>query len=272
MLEKRERFVRLSVREGRREPRQPASGIPGCLVSSIRSWMNDGLRTEDSLNRLSRLLDLSSGEYVWYEVAEGLTAAVADGVPEALDIVDALLFLGHDPEALDEMLWDVEHEYTVHTDRKRLVLRVDDSAWAALAVAVSAENEASDALEQAWAYQYGRNGQDASKVWDLCTRAVESVLKPLVSPNDSKATLGKMIQALEDAPHKWEFALPTRERKGALITGMTSFISALRIVGYNPSRHGGSSDKVQLAESAVVLHQAVAIVCWLNQGALRVSE
>lgn len=231
-----------------------------------------GRQGEARLRRLCRLLQIDFSGSRLEEQAHTLVLCMCGQDDEALDIIDALLFLGHRPEELDEMLWDVEHEYTVHTDRKRLVLRVDDSAWAALAVAVSAENEASNALEQAWACQYGRSGQDASKVWDLCTQAVESVLKPLVSPNDSKATLGKMIQALEDAPRKWEFALPTRERKGALITGVDSFISALRIVGYNPSRHGGSSDKVQLAESAVVLHQAVAIVCWLNQGALRVSE
>lgn len=190
------------------------------------------------VRKLGRLLDIDTVEYDPEGHAYTLVEAIGGDEQQAFDIIDALLFIGHSPEELDEMLWDVEHEYTVHTDGKRLVLSVDDSAWAALAVAVSAENEASDALEQAWAYQYGRNGQDAGKVWDLCTQAVESVLKPLVSPNGSKATLGKMIQALEDALHKWEFALPTRERKGALITGMDSFISALRIVGYNPSRHG----------------------------------
>jgi hypothetical protein len=36
---------------------------------------------------------------------------------------------------------------------------------------------------------------------------VEAAAKPVVTPNDDLATLGKMIRAIEGAPGKWTFVL-----------------------------------------------------------------
>jgi hypothetical protein len=48
---------------------------------------------------------------------------------------------------------------------------------------------------------------DPSGAYREAVRGVEAAAKPVVTPNDDLATLGKMIRAIEGAPGKWTFVL-----------------------------------------------------------------
>lgn len=61
-------------------------------------------------------------------------------------------------------------------------------------------------LEVAWSKLVGRN-PDPSTAYRESVRAVESAAKPTVTPNDSTATLGKIIRAIRDKPEKWHVML-----------------------------------------------------------------
>lgn len=61
-------------------------------------------------------------------------------------------------------------------------------------------------LRIAWSKIMGRD-PDPTGAYREAVRAVEVAAKPVVSPNDSIPTLGKMIQALDDKPEKWETVL-----------------------------------------------------------------
>lgn len=239
---------------------------------SVHEWIEKGLYRppygildQSRLRKIERLLFSSSFEdkNEDEELVRRLLATLKNNPEIAFDVLDALLFLGHDPEGLDEILWDLDHEYTVHSDGNKLVLRVDDTAWAAYATAVNEGDEAAKHLELAWEKQYSRKDNNPDGAWEESTKAVEALLKPIVSPSDARATLGKMIGALRDKPEKWETSIPG---------GIPAFVNALNIVKYNPGRHGGAGAVATLGQSVIVLHQAIAIVNWLRQDSLRMIE
>lgn len=274
MNEERERFVPLSIREGKREPFKPVEGIPGFLWPSIKYWLDGYLQPSGywqtkRIHALGRALQFVVPARTDWDFLEALDLECKVNEEFCLDVVDALLFLGHDPDTLDQYLWDVGHVYTVHTDRKRLVKRIDDTVWASYEQAVKPGDQAARLLESAWAKQYSRD-QDPNGAADDATAAVEALLRPVVAPNDEKATFGRMISAIEDAPDKWECAIPDRNWKGQTLTGTDTFLNALKTVLYRPNRHGGGTrDGYTVEQSSTVVLQAVTIVGWLRQNAFR---
>jgi len=61
-------------------------------------------------------------------------------------------------------------------------------------------------LSRAWERLVGRQ-PDPSTAYREAIRAIEVVAKPVVTPHDENATLGKVIRALRDKPEKWETVL-----------------------------------------------------------------
>lgn len=61
-------------------------------------------------------------------------------------------------------------------------------------------------LLRAWSKLAGR-GPEPTNAYREAVRAIECVAKPIVTPDDAKATLGKIVPAMRDAPTKWTFTL-----------------------------------------------------------------
>ena len=81
----------------------------------------------------------------------------------------------------------------------------------------SSSERAADHLGAAWRQLAGRD-PNPDMAYFQAVLAVEAAAKPIVSPKDSNATLGKMRAAIRDAPSKWEFALGEPEDVIALIS------------------------------------------------------
>ena len=116
-----------------------------------------------------------------------------------------------------------------------------------------------------------------SDAWGKAIKAIETLLKPIVSPSDNKATLGKMISTLRQSPDKWECKLPDREYKANGKTkvkpGIEVFIDALATIGYQPDRHGSDQPQdVDEATARSVLFLATTVVGWLRDGTLRTID
>jgi hypothetical protein len=273
MSQNRERFVPLSIREGKREPFKPTTGMPGYLWLSVKPWIKNYLLTsagyfqaEHVTNVVRALrLDTPSDEVNW-DLYEALFVELKLSSEKVLDVIDALLFLGYGVDEMDRFLWDVDHEYTVHTDKQRLVKKIDDTVWASYEMAVSPGDHAAHLLESAWAKQFSRD-RDPAGAWDDSTAAVEALLRPIVSPRDEAATIGKMIQAIQDAPHAWYCRIPDRDWHGVPVGGVAFFVNALCNLMYRPDRHGTahSSSEVTVEQSGMVVLQAVTVVGWLRQ-------
>jgi hypothetical protein len=109
-------------------------------------------------------------------------------------------------------------------------------------------------LVSAWNRVAGRD-PEPSTAYREAIRAVESVAKPIVLPDDRLATLGKMIRAMEDKPEKWTVTLGTADDVRRLM--QTLWTGQL-------DRHGTDDENAPLNVSAeeadVAVHTALVLV------------
>ncbi|NLT04715.1 MAG: hypothetical protein GXY03_00240 [Solirubrobacterales bacterium] len=121
-------------------------------------------------------------------------------------------------------------------------------------------------LRKAWARLYGRQ-PDPQTAYLEAVRAVECAAKPVVTPNDSDATLGKMIRAMADAPAKWSFAL-----------GETDDVAAMARLIWNRRfpRHGTDDESepisVPMERAEPAVHVAVMLCQFFVSGAVRRAD
>lgn len=130
---------------------------------------------------------------------------------------------------------------------------------------MATSGDAGRRLSAAWHAAFGQS-PNPSLAYSLAIKAVEDAAKPVVAPNDSVATLGKMIGVVRDRrgwslPFAREDAnVPTKE----VVLGMMRALWAGQA-----DRHGGNPDPAlvitqEAAEAAVLL--AVPLVHWFATG------
>lgn len=265
-------WVPLTVRMGLREPFKPTTGVPDFMWNGLESWFEevlDGYGVFDAgLSPLEVGLKLRVAVSNTLDARFELIEAFREDENLALDAVDLLLSLGASADGLRELLCSVDHELTVDADSHRLVTRVSPSTHAMYQSAITEEDHVSALLASAWAKTMSRDS-DPSGAWTDATKAVEELLTPIVSPRDSKATIGKMARAIRDAPHKWRCSLHVADGRDPVL----AFEQALELVGFAPDRHGGNgSTGVDPLTSRTVVLQAITICDWLRSGVLRQVE
>jgi len=120
-------------------------------------------------------------------------------------------------------------------------------------------------LVDAWKKLAGRHA-DPSAAWKEAVRAVEAVAKPVVMPNDQKATLGKMITAIEEKPSKWSFVLGQPED----VAAMCKLIWKSQF-----DRHGTDDESVplnaSLEEADAAVHTAITLVRYFAGGLFKLA-
>ena len=195
----------------------------------------------------------------------------------ALDVMDWLLGhgCGH-AQSLEHILKSAGHVLRVSPDGNRLVERIDPALWDEYEQVTQLDDQASQYMQEAWALAFGRE-PNLSDAWGKAIKAIETLLKPIVSPKNNKATIGSMTSELRQAPDKWECKLPDRDYKANGETnvkpGIEVFIDALATIGYQPDRHGSDQPQdVDEATARSVLFLATTVVGWLRYGALVLAD
>lgn len=266
----------MSVRAGLREPFGVTVGFPsylrGIVVDLIEAAIYDlGVESMSSAELIADKIALKlrldpggNGRGV-----AGVLRQASDDARTCLDVIDLLVRSSPDfASNVEDLLADANHEYRVDFGNKCLVQRVDDAEWQVYEEARRPGDRAAELIQEAWLASYGRPAdRNPSIAWGQATKAVEEVLKPIVTPSDRLAQIGKMIPALRDCPGKWKCGLPGDAKSGA--SGLDQFVSALTVVGYAPGRHGGDDRKgpTEVTARAVVL-QAAVILAWIGDGVL----
>lgn len=276
-------WVPLSVRTGARQPFAPVEGVPGFLWNYLRNWIKDAIRDDaqtgidiDLTLRLNAQRFINGYPTVGDAVAAALEKPLRNQVA-LLDVIDWLLHRGKgSAETLERLLATAGHVLRVSPDGDGLVQRLDPSAWALYQHATRPQDAASDHMHEAWTLTFGQHPKPGQG-WGEAVKAVECLLKPVVSPNDSKATLGKMTAAIRNGHDKWTCALPSRDLKvnghQTVKPGLEVLTDCLATIGYQPGRHGGD-DTGQVeqvtAESMVLL--ATTVLGWLRNGVLSLAD
>jgi hypothetical protein len=142
-----------------------------------------------------------------------------------------------------------------------LVRRVDPTAAAAFEQAVKPQDAASEELKEAWSKAYGRD-PDASDAWDHANKAVEAILRGIISPSNTSATLGTLIRDLRNGAHKFDFVLTND------LGGVQTLLAMLQLMWPNPDRHGDLQVRhtPSLEEARAVVQLAVTVVQWGRDG------
>jgi hypothetical protein len=144
-----------------------------------------------------------------------------------------------------------------------LELRVDPTAMEAFTVATATQDSASDQLGLAWTSAYGRNA-DPSDAWDHAIKAVEATLIDVVVPNQTKPTLGHVVQHLRTQGHLWKLLLPGPNADYSV----APLVAMLDLIWPNPDRHGNSQPPrtPTREEAQAVVQLAVTVVQWARDG------
>ncbi|WP_136313639.1 hypothetical protein [Actinomyces procaprae] len=271
------RTVPLSQRRGRRFAFAPVTGVPHFLRPGIEDWIETKANEDwDTTVRLGLELRLNVLHYVDYEAGDAVLSALNEpsrNDDDWLDVVD--WFLHEYPETdgtLANLLALAGHELMVAPTGDCLMERIDPTAASMYELVTSPDDKASALMRDAWALTFGRNPRP-NDGWGQAIKAIETLLKPIVEPTNTKATLGSMTAALRAAPSKWTCALPDRvfKENGEQTTklGLEVLTDALATIGYQPGRHGGDNagepDSVTVRS---VVFLATTVLGWLRDGAL----
>jgi hypothetical protein len=260
--------------------------IPEPLAPVLRHWITLACQHDDQAAQRAALRLRIAPKLDRHGRHSFVTALhEADGHPDLLDVVDAILKVHRAPDwfqsnlaetaenyahlivNLIDALEDANSAFTVAGNYRQLVERVDLTATTAAEYALeNAPPTAGTLLREAWNQAYGLDPDPTSAYGDA-VRAVEHVACPLVLPKDEVGTLGKVIRHLQQGGHKWQFVLVDGDGTGT-IDPLVAMLD--RLWTGQVSRHGGGqqSREQTKAEAEAAVHLAATLVQLLTIGAL----
>ncbi len=193
-----------------------------------------------------------------------------DAIDHALKYPDSKVQSGHDAASLiGSYLDDARSVYGVFyldADEYQLVLRQPPEMTTLIEEVLTKRDRASEHLRQAWSQAFSRDGTDPNSASVTATMAIEAAAKDIIIPDDPKATLGKMISAMEHKPEKW-----TTDFESSDEDSVKTVIGMMKMVWKGHLRHGDPDQPLDVPESRceMILHTAVLLVHWFQSGRVR---
>ncbi|MXZ89818.1 MAG: hypothetical protein F4Z07_13420 [Dehalococcoidia bacterium] len=264
-----------------------ADGVPPWLRSSIAAWVDVPLeaaykRSSQHLGDLVREIERNarvspglnfSGSFPEYGARTDLRNRILNGTEETtLNVVDYLVRVIY-PNARNKMeailqeggsAWGVG----IRGDGKYgLVKRVPAALQDLANQATGGAQQHHKYLRKAWGEAYGREPSPDTAYKDA-VRAVEAVSIPIVTPSQSRATLGSVIAELRDNGEDYA----TRLSPSAEPDSVTVVREMLQLLWKSQwDRHGVEDDiplTVSQKEAEDALSLAVTLVRWFDTGAI----
>ncbi len=188
---------------------------------------------------------------------------------EFLDFLDFLVFRTAESgvyddanDLLEAVLSEGGSEWRVGTRDgfASLEKRVPEGVALAAEQTIARTGPAGDLLAEAWHAAFGRS-PDPEDAYEKAIKAVEEAGVHVVTPKDTKSTLGKMISVMK-AQKDWKLDLPAPDADVPIKMAEALWVG-------QESRHGGNGYRKPTqaeAEAAVLL--AVPLVQWFSSGAI----
>jgi hypothetical protein len=250
-------------------------GVPGHLWRPLTEWFESWVRPEDVSTLALRLKVVlppahHSSADSW-PLMSGIDAR-ADREKLLLEAVDGLLHMmlrypsryrraGDAAASLERILEDGGSIWRVGRFGNALERRLDDSVAQALDdAAAKAPATAADHLRAARDAIYSLH-PDAKRGYDEAILALEAITGPVVLPNDSKRTLGKVIAHMRDT--KWKLAVNDQPAN--------TIVDLMDLLWRNQPRHAPGDTptrKVTTLEAETALHLAAHVVHLFATGAV----
>jgi hypothetical protein len=169
-----------------------------------------------------------------------------DAAAQAQEVADAL--------TEGSSAWEVTHL----TGINYALMRRESGPFAEAVEEVrTASERAGEYLYEAWRHFAGRTPVP-DQAYFQAVLAVEAAAKPVVLPNDPKATLGRMIRAIESNPAAFTFALGAPE----------DVLPPARLLWQTHRRHGTNDREAPMGmsqqEADAGVHLALTLVRWFT--------
>ena len=272
----------------------PHDGVPEWMEAAFWAWIRSAITSQQTYaNGLSYIpmLNVTLAEemcqtlyialpdlrapYADYQIGEeqiNSAMEILQASDHALQIADYLLahvkrLNGAELNALLERsksAWKVG----IRCGRPGLERRVPEGVQKAADAVMAHSGKAGIHLAQAWEALYGLTA-NASEAYRLAVLAVEDAAIPVVSPNNSKATLGTVISQIQ-SQNDWRLPM-IREPSGMTIREVLIGMMKTLWAGQH-DRHGGqptAPDNVNFDEASVAIHLAATLVAWFDAGLVR---
>jgi hypothetical protein len=189
-----------------------------------------------------------------------------------LQIADYLLAYGGHAKAdeLDGILTRSKSAFKVgvRADRPGLVRRVPIGVQVVADSVMARAGRAGVRLTEAWEALYGLT-PNASAAYRLAIVAVEDAAVPVVSPRNTRASLGTVLKQMED---QGDWDLPMLREHPAAPSRLV-VIGMLRMLWHGQhDRHGGQPSapgNVSTKEAQIAVSLAAALVAWFDAGLIR---
>lgn len=251
-------------------------GVPAWLRDPLFKWLTSVMPSQEVAWAIGMKLKLDPGN-------ANAHTYIRDRVRKddefMLDVVDAALSFPADGyeeivaiSSLNQLLDDADSAWTTGlgaAGRPGLVRRMDETVAAVVREAMQ-HGHAGQHLRAAWVGAYSRDS-NASHAYNKAVRAVEAAGRPVVSPKDGVATLGKMITALRAKPGKWQVVLAgagTTAGSVEVVASMCALIHKAQL-----DRHGTDDEDVpldvSLEEAQAAVHLAATLVQLFSSRAIR---
>ena len=187
-----------------------------------------------------------------------------------LDIIDYALSSDFVTAAgVDELhghLRDGNSAWQVNRDNSGLTLRVSKEEEGQFQEAISVDDMAGRYLTSAWDAARRRNSPSPKEAYDAVVKALEAILAPIVIPNETEPTLGKILGELGAKHNKEKWS--TRFRGNETVQALRGL---LKEVWKSDSRHAGMPpNSREQAQDAVTI--AVAVVALVRRDFLTKAD
>lgn len=227
------------------------------------------------LERMAHSLRISMPSAKWNEpdnytggqlVSRAMAALKAHHLP--LQIADFLLAFGNpNRDVLQQMLQRSNSAWVIgkREGHHGLVRRVPEGVQIAADATMASSGAAGARLAEAWESLYGVTPNE-SEAYRLSVKAVEAAAIPRVCPQDSKATLGKVINVIHNQAG-WNVETGRADSSAPPVDVLLGMMRMLWTGQHD--RHDGSPEAqtpMTFDQAAVAVHLASTLVAWFAGG------
>ena len=260
-------------------------GVPDFLVRSLLDWAlghfirnMSGKRTIDR-QMVLRLERRARRDLPLAALNDSKVLARAFGEDDALflDAIDFVLsqknyydFGNNNPQELDGILEEAGSAYCVGTDEDdnfELQFRQSEEMTDLLEAEASQPGNAGAHLRKAWSKCFGLN-PDTKGACIEAVSAVEVAAKPIISPDNSRTTLGTLCRDMEAKPSKWA-------TDSEYVASVEAVLNMMKLV-WNEGHYRHGDDRLPLEvsqESAeMTVQTAVLLVSWFRSERIRLKQ